>query len=186
VRDNCIEQYLQVQQTVTGILVQPDRPETSDCGLAVKQPLGIGVWPCGTVGYSDSGGHLRHGVVEQHRTLMQDHNPVDQGFHVSYLMSGNNKDLVIVKRFRNQTAEQPLGRNIQAIGGFVQNQQLGSTGKAEREQELLLLSKGKFDEFAVSRNVELSQIAFKLIMSKVWIKRCDYIFEFPIGDTRHI
>ncbi len=88
-------------------------------------------------------GNFLQCVVKDDLSLFQDQNGIDQIDHVPDLMRGDNYNALIEHGLCDQLAKLRFGGNVQAIGGFIQNDDACVGGKRKTEHHLFLLSEGE-------------------------------------------
>ena len=135
VLDGGIEQHFNVDLGILTVLVQVDHRIASKRVFTEK----IFVRFLGAESEPEFAGNLFDAVVKQYLVLFQYHDGIDQVFQIPYLMGGDDKALVIGGGMGDQAAEDGFGGDVQAVGGLIQEQELGVAGQSETYHCLFLL-----------------------------------------------
>ena len=117
---------------------------------------------------------------------MEYHETVDERLHVAHLVSGDHERPVIAQRFRDQAAEESLGRNVETVGRLVQHEERGAGCESEREQELLLLAVREMRQLPPARDLKLVDIAGHPFVVEPRIEGGAHGDEFPVRERGNV
>ena len=114
---------------------------------------------------------VRRSPVQQHAALMNDHDAIHKRFHIPDLVCRDHDGLLFVDRFGHKAPEDPLRRDVEAVGRLVQKHERGVARQTECQQELLLLAVRELCQSPVFGDLELLELPLHSGLIEIRIER---------------
>jgi hypothetical protein len=92
-------------------------------------------------------------LVENHITFLEDDNGIDDMLHFTRRVGSDESQVVFSPESRQHLPQAALGRDVQSVGGFVQQQHATVGGQTESQHEFFLLAEGQACQGCVCRHL---------------------------------